>query len=62
LSASEEEVDVVVHEDPGVNGAFGVLNVLPKTLKELGFVLAIAKNILFVDSPDHDMVQSAGDI
>ena len=53
---------MVVHEHPGVDCAFGVLNVLSKTLKKAGFVLCIAEDVCFVDSPDHDVVEGAGDI
>ena len=43
--ASEQDVDMIVHEDPGVDSAFGVLNVLSEALKEPGFVLAIAEDV-----------------
>jgi hypothetical protein len=53
---------MVVHEDPGVDGTFGVLDVLAQALKEPGFVLCIAEDVRLVDPPDHDVVQGAGDI
>ena len=62
LPAPEQYVNMVVHEHPCVNGTFGVLDVLPEALKEPGFVLSIAEDVWFVDPPDHDMMQSAGDI
>jgi len=49
-------MDMIVHEDPGMNCAFGVLNVLTKTFKEPVFILAVAEDIRSVDSSDHDVV------
>jgi hypothetical protein len=45
LSASEQKVDMVVHEHPGIDGAFGGLNVLSETLKELCFIFRIAEDV-----------------
>jgi len=45
LSASEQDMYMVVHEDPRVDGTFGVLDVLAKALKEPGFVLGIAEDV-----------------
>jgi hypothetical protein len=37
-------MNVVVHEDPGVDGTFLLKNVLPEAFKKSGFVLAIAED------------------
>jgi hypothetical protein len=56
FSASEQDMDMIVHEDPGMNCAFCVLNVLTKTFKEPVFILTIAEDIRSVDPSDHDVV------
>ncbi len=62
LAALEENVDVIVHEDPGIDRAFPVHDVLAETLDEPGFVLIVFKYVRFIYAPHHDMVQGAGDV
>jgi len=45
LSASEQDVDMVIHEYPGEDSAFGVMDVLSEALKEPELVLCIAEDI-----------------
>jgi len=62
LSALEENMDVVIHKDPGVDGAFAFADGLAETLQEAGLILAVSENGALVDPPHHDMMQGAGDI
>jgi len=60
FAALKKNVDVVVHEDPGIDGTLPLDNVLSEAFKEPRLVLIVVENIGFVDSPDHDMVQGSG--
>lgn len=53
---------MVVHEDPGIDGAFPLGNVLFEALQKACLILSIVEYVGFVDSPHHDMVQGAGNI
>ena len=60
LAAPEEEMDVIGHQNPGVDGAFPLFHSETESLKEKAPVLIIFEYVGFVDAPHHDMVQGAG--
>ena len=60
--ALEEDMDVIVHKDPGEDGAFAFVDGLAKTFQETGLVLIVSEYVRFVDPPQHDMMQGSGDI
>jgi hypothetical protein len=39
-----------------------LLDVFSETLEKSIFILGIAKNVCLIDFPDHDVMQSAGDV
>jgi hypothetical protein len=45
FTASEQNMNMIVHEDPGVNGTFSILNILSEAFKEPGFILYVTENI-----------------
>ena len=45
LAAFEEEMNVIVHKHPGIDGAFSFDDVLAEPFKEQGFVLVIFEDI-----------------
>jgi len=47
---------MVVHEHPGIDDAFRLLNGLPQPLKKSGFILGIAEDVSPINSPNHDMM------
>ena len=61
-AALKEDVRMVVHQDPCIDRAFPVNDVLTKTFEEQLFVLSVLKYVRFIYTPHHDMVQGAGDI
>jgi hypothetical protein len=62
FAAFEQNMDVIVHKDPGIDGTFAIIDCLPEALQETHPVLVVLENYGFVDAPHHDMVQCAGDI
>ena len=60
LAAPEEEMDVIGHQIPGVDGAFSLSYIETESLKEEAPVLIVFEYVGFVDAPHHDMVQGAG--
>ena len=60
LAALKKNVNVVIHEDPGIDGTFSVDNVLSESFKEPRLVLIVFEYLSLVDSPHHDMVQGSG--
>ena len=60
--ALEENMDMVVHEDPCVYGAFAIAHCLAEALQKSGLVLVVFKDCGLVDTPDHDVVKGTGDI
>jgi hypothetical protein len=62
LAAFEEEMDVVIHEDPGIDGAFSLYDILSQSFEKSYLVLVVIEYIGLVDPPHHDMVQSSGNI
>ena len=57
LADLKKNMNVVIHEEPGVNGAFPLRNVPSEGFKEPRLVLIVVEYLNFIDSPRHDMVQ-----
>jgi hypothetical protein len=53
-------MDVVVHEDPGIDGTFPFYHILPEAFEKERFILSVVEYVSFVDSPHHDVVQGSG--
>jgi len=62
FAAFEKNMDVVVHEDPGIDGAFPFHYVLTEAFEKARLVLIVVEYVCLVDSPHHDMVQGSEDI
>ena len=62
LAAPEEDMDVIVHEDPGKDGTAAFGDVLSEPFEESRLVLVVLEDGGFIDPTHHDMVQGAGDI
>ena len=56
LAAFKQQVNMVVHGDPGIDSAVPFGNVLAEAIEEADFVLVVREDRFFVDSPYHDMV------
>jgi len=56
LPAPQQKVNMVVHEHPGIDDAFRLLNGLPQPLKKSGFILGIVEDVSPINSPNHDMM------
>jgi hypothetical protein len=57
LAAPEKQMDVIAHQNPGVDGALSLAYIQTKALKEKASVLIVFEYCCFVDTPHHDMVQ-----
>jgi len=62
LAALEKDVDVIVHEDPGIDRALTLRDDLAESFEEPGFVFVVSEDVRLVDPPDHDVVKGAGDV
>jgi len=62
LPAFKKDMDMIAHEDPGVDRAFRFNNVLSQSLEEFIPVLIVAEYIRFVVPAHHDVMQRTGDI
>jgi hypothetical protein len=62
LAAFEKEMDVIVHNRPGVNSTFPLDHMLAKPFNEQGFILVILEDSGFINPPNHNVMQSSGDI
>ena len=62
FAAFEQDMDMVVHKHPGGHRATSVFDVLTKPFKKAALVFVISEYFRFVDSPHHDVMQSAGDV
>ena len=62
LTAFEEEMEMIVHEHPGVDGTSPLDDVLAEPLNEQGFVLVIFEDVGFIYPANHDVVQGARDV
>jgi hypothetical protein len=45
LSALEENMDMVIHKNPGVNSAFAFVDVLAKPIEEPGLIFVVPEDI-----------------
>ena len=61
-AASKQQVNVVVHQHPCINGTISFQDVLPEPFKEFGFILVVFEYLRFVNPPHHDMVQRSGNV
>lgn len=57
-----KSMDVIVHEDPGIDGTLSIGDVLPQAFQETGHILIVSKDVGFVEPLHHHMVQGAGNI
>ena len=55
-------MDVIVHQDPGINRTLPLRYVFAQPLQKSSLVVVIHEYICFVDPAHHDVVQSAGGI
>ncbi len=62
FAALEKQMNVVIHEDPGVNGTLSFGYVLSEPFEEARLVLSVIEYVSLVDSPDHDVMQGSGDV
>jgi hypothetical protein len=53
---------VIVHQHPGVNKTLPVRNLAAQPIEEILLVFLLYEDRRPVDSPHHDMVQSAGNV
>ena len=60
FAALKKKMNVVIHEGPGINRTFSLDNFLSKAFEKTRFILIVVKDVGFVDSPHHDMVQGSG--
>lgn len=51
LATRKKNMNVVIHEDPGINRTFSFYNVLSEAFKESRLVLIVVKYVGLVDSP-----------
>ena len=59
FAALKKKMNVVVHEDPGIDGTFPLDNILSEAFEKARLVLIVVKDVGFVDAPHHDMVQGS---
>jgi hypothetical protein len=62
LAALEEEMDVTVHNYPGVDRTFALDDVLAEPFNEQGLVLVILEDVGSINPANHYVVQGAGDV
>jgi hypothetical protein len=62
LTALENEVNVIVHQDPSVKNALPFRDNSTESFEKPDFVLVVSKDVRLVDAPNHDVMQGAGDI
>ena len=60
FAALKKNMNVVVHEDPGIDRTFSLDNVLSEAFEKTRLVLIVVEYVGFVDSPHHDVVQGSG--
>jgi len=58
-AALEEDMNVIIHQHPGIDGAFALLDRLPQPLEKTSPVLLVSKYPGAIAPPHHDMVQGA---
>ena len=60
LAAPEEKMNVIGHQNPGVDGAVPLTHIETESLKEKVPVLIVFEYVGFVDAPHHDMMKGTG--
>lgn len=60
LTTLKQNMDVIAHDNPSVNFAFALSDILAEALYKTGHVLFVFEDGSLVDTPHHDMVQGAG--
>jgi hypothetical protein len=50
-AALEKKVYVIVHQDPGIDGAFIFRHCMAESIEEPGFIFVVSENIRLVDPP-----------
>jgi hypothetical protein len=58
----KEYMDVIAHEDPGIDPAFALSDILTQALQEFRLILFVFEDDGLIDTPHHDMMQGAGDV
>lgn len=58
-AAFKKNMNVVIHDDPGINRTFPLCYILSKSFQKARLVLIVVEYVGFVDSPHHDMVQGS---
>ena len=61
-AASKKEVDVVLHEDPGVDKAVAFADILAEAIEKSDLVLVVFEDGRSVGPADHDVMQGTGDV
>ena len=59
LAAFKKNMNMVVHEDPGIDRTFSLDYILSKSFQKPQLVLIVIEYVGFVDSPHHDMVHGS---
>lgn len=62
FAAPEENVHVIAHECPRIYRALPVSYRLAQPFQESGSIVIVVEDVGFVDAPNHDVMQRAGDI
>ena len=62
LPLLKQNMNVIVHKDPGVNSAFAFTYGLAKPFEKPCFIFVVPEDICFIDPSHHDVVQGAGNI
>ena len=58
--AFEKQMDVVIHENPGVDRTVALNYLAAEAIQKFPFILVILEDGGFIDSPYHDVVQGSG--
>jgi hypothetical protein len=62
FAAFKQNMDVITHEDPGIDRAFALCDILTQALQKTGLVLIVLEDDGLIDTPHHDMMQGARDV
>jgi hypothetical protein len=59
FAALKKKMDMVIHQDPGINGTCSFDNVLPEAFKKSRLVLVVFEYVRFIDPSHHNVVQGS---
>jgi len=59
FAAFKKNMNVIVHEDPGIDGTFPIDHILSEAFQKSRLVLIVVEYVCLVDSPHHDMMQGS---